>query len=557
MSQHPPTDGSGSGFGQDSGYGVSEQLYSSDGTPIAAETERPRRARKGLLVGGGVALAVLVGGGAWALSAFFSQGAQPAEALPAGTLGYVAIDLDPTGQQKLEAVEMLGKFPAFEDKIGLDTDDDVKQKLFEAMQRDGICPDLNYGSDVEPWLGNRAGIAAVDLGEDEVIPVAVVQVKDGDGAVAGIEKLVECSAEGEAQGEESAGGDEIGGYAVSGDWVVLAETEALAQGVVDATAEANLADDEEYQRWMASAGDPGVMSMYAAPAAGQAVLDFSTGFDDLSSSGGEPDPQTREMLEKFPGAAGVVRFDDGALEMEVVTGELESDLAQAFGTDRGDDALATLPQSTAVAVGIGFADGWVGTLIDYLGPMIEEDAGMSLDEALAEAERETGLALPEDLETLLGTSFSFALDGAFDPEQFFAGGVEEFPLGAKIAGDPEAMDAVLEKLRARFGADADLLASRVDGDHLLVGPSPAYLDRLAADGGLGDTVAFRSVVPNAEEAASIFYLNFDAGNWLVRLAEFDQNGETKENLAPLQAFGISSWIEDGEAHSLVRLTTED
>ena len=87
----------------------------------------PAPSRKGLIIGGAVAVLVLAGGGVWAWTAFFSQGPQPAEALPDSTLAYVSIDLDPPGQQKVEAIKTLRKFPAFRDEIGLHTDDDVAQ----------------------------------------------------------------------------------------------------------------------------------------------------------------------------------------------------------------------------------------------------------------------------------------------------------------------------------------------------------------------------------------------------------------------------------------------
>ena len=61
---------------------------------------------------------------------------------------------------------MLRRFPAFRDQVGLNADDDLKKKVFELVQDDAHCPDLDYGDDVEPWLGDRAAIAAVDLGED-------------------------------------------------------------------------------------------------------------------------------------------------------------------------------------------------------------------------------------------------------------------------------------------------------------------------------------------------------------------------------------------------------
>ncbi len=235
-----------------------------------------RRSRKGLLIGGGVAVLALAGGGVWAWTAFFSQGPQPAEALPDSTLAYVSIDLDPPGQQKVEAIKTLRKFPAFRDEIGLDTDDDVRKEIFGSLQDEGLCEDVDYDDDVEPWLGDRAAFALVDQGKDRPAPVFVVQIKDQDEAEDGLEKLTACATD--AAGSE----DDLGGYAFNGDWVVLAETEGIAQDVVDAAGDGSLSDDGDYAKWTEAAGDPGIVTMYAAPEAGEALLQLS-GFS--SSSG--------------------------------------------------------------------------------------------------------------------------------------------------------------------------------------------------------------------------------------------------------------------------------
>lgn len=41
-----------------------------------------------------------------------SGGAQPDEAIPAGALGYVRVDLDPSAEQKINALRLLRSVPA-------------------------------------------------------------------------------------------------------------------------------------------------------------------------------------------------------------------------------------------------------------------------------------------------------------------------------------------------------------------------------------------------------------------------------------------------------------
>src|SRR4051812_7339360 len=184
--------------------GPPESLDSVEGAPI-----RHGGGRRGLLVVVGAVAAVGVAGASWAALSFFGTGPQPAEALPGSTIAYASIDLDPSGGQKIEALRTLKKFPAFEDNVDLGTDDDIREWIFEQLQQDSSdCADLDYGDDVEPWLGDRFAVAAVDDGGDAPAPVFVVQVSDDDAADAGLAKLRACGG----------GSADDGAWAISDGW---------------------------------------------------------------------------------------------------------------------------------------------------------------------------------------------------------------------------------------------------------------------------------------------------------------------------------------------------
>src|SRR4051794_16238734 len=154
---------------------------------VIGGSQAPRSRRRWWI--GGLALCVAgagAGAAAWAAVAFLHQGAQPAEALPDSTLGYVSLDLDPSGGQKIEALKLARKFPGFKDKVGLKTDDDVRRWFFDQLADDSGCP-IDFAEDVAPWLGSRVAMAAV--GRDEPFPVVVVQTSDADKADAGLRKI--------------------------------------------------------------------------------------------------------------------------------------------------------------------------------------------------------------------------------------------------------------------------------------------------------------------------------------------------------------------------------
>jgi hypothetical protein len=538
--------------------------------------------------------------GAWAgYTMFFATGAQPAEALPDTTLAYVSVDLDPSGRQKLEALETLEKFPAFAENVDLSADDDLRLRLFEAVQGEGVCPDLDFAEDLEPWLGNRFGIATIDagdagqgggLGGSGITGVGVVQVDDAAAADEGLAALSACG-----------GDDEAFGWSVAGDWVVVAETTEIAEQVTEAAAEAPLSDDDDFQRWTDEAGDAGILTAYAAPEVGALLAEAAAGFGALAGltgtspleclpslgtdpfaadpfaedpfaedpfaegpaeacadpsaplDGGLPTDQLSAVLEDFEGGAVTIRFADGGLELETATGSGALGEA-AGGGDAGDDVVAGLPADTAAVLGLGLADGWFDQVRTSVDEVLGEGA---LDGLLEGASRATGLDLPADIETLLGDSFAVVLGGDADLAAF-----EEpeppadLELGVAVEGDADAIADVLDRLVATTGDSslATLLGYDAEGDTVAVGPSDDYRAALLADGGLGDSDAYRDAVVESEDAAAVLFVHFDAGSWLDSIPGLDD--DVRANLEPLRALGLSSWTDDGVQHAALRVTTE-
>ena len=82
------------------------------------------------------------------------------------------------------------------------------------------------------------------------------------------------------------------------------------------------------------------------------------------------------------------------------------------------------------------------------------------------------------------------------------------PVAATVKGDPAAIETVLDKLRAKTGRPA-FLGSDSSGDLVVIGPTPEYRQHVLAGGHLGDDDTFRSVVPDAGAASSVFYVDID------------------------------------------------
>lgn len=559
-----------------------------------ANDNKKRLIALGAIVAGGA----VVAGGAWAATSFFATGAQPAEALPDSTVAYFSVDLDPSGGQKIEAIKTLRKFPGFADNVDLETDDDLRERLFEEITSSGECEGLDYAADVEPWLGSRAAMAAVDLGEDEPTAVGVIQTTDGGKAEDGLATLIEAcggdSAEGTEEGaEEGETSDDIGGWVVDGDWIVLAETEEIAQQVVDAADGSSLAADSSFSQWTGEAGDDGFMSVYVAKGvttyvedlAGMSMMGvpgspfapspdamgmdqecfenaapedieecFETSDDAAPAETEEVPEELQQMINDFDGAAATVRFDDGAVEVEYAMSNYNPDLTRFIESEVGVEMVATLPEDTVAAFGFALEEGWAEGLLDYV-KTLAPDQTASIDEQLAQFESETGLAFPEDVETLLGDGVTVSMGGGLDPDAVANGGPGEVPAGIRVKGDADEIQAVLDKISAQAGPEAAELLQVTEGDgYAVLALQDDYRGALEDGGSLGDTATYSEVV-DADGAQSVMFVDFNADDdWLLRLTQ--DLPEVSENLEPLAAFGFSTSVDDEVVHGLMKVTTD-
>ena len=553
--------------------GGPEYLDTSGFPGLSPERDHDNRNRL-IALGAVVAGGAVIAGGAWAATSFFATGSQPAEALPASTIAYFSVDLDPSGGQKIEAIKTLRKFPGFTDKINLQTDDDLRERVFEEITSSGGCEGLDYAADVKPWLGSRAAFAAVDLGEAQPAPVGVIQVTDAGKAEAGVAKLVDTCGGTGGGGSDAGAGSDVGGWVVDGDWMVLAETTEIAQQVVDAAAGSTLADDASYDQWTGEAGDGGFMSMYVAKAAAQ-YLDDAAGMgsmfggvpsmgdmggmgmtgEDPSATGGDVPPELQQMIDDFDGAAATVRFNDGSVEIEYAMSNYQKDMTKFIDSKEGADLVASLPEDTVGAFGFSLKQGWAQAVLDYVKSTAPDESD-TIDEQLAQFESETGLAFPEDVETLLGEGVTISLGSGIDPDAIANGGPGEVPAGIRIKGDADKIQVVLDKIAAQAGPDvAPYLQVTKGADGVAVlALQDDYRSALEAGGDLGGTDAYSQVVA-AGDAQSVFYVNFDADDdWLVRVTK--DMPEVSKNVEPLSAFGASGWVDGDVIHGLVKLTTD-
>jgi len=529
-------------------------------------------------VAGAAALGLLgAAAGGWAAAQLLGGGDGPATAVPAIAVGYVALDLDPSAAQKVEALRIAKKFPALAEELDLGVRDDLRRWLFDERFAEVGCG-LEYDTDVAPWVGDRFAVAAVPDADGAASPLMVLAVEDREAAERTVRDVEECltdaeeSVGGTADGADGPAADDPVGVAFVGDYLLVAPTQTDADSLATAAQAAPLADDPAFEEWMAAVGEPGVVTAYVAKDAPRLLTgtvsrmqeDLVGGMagelggppgGELGSFGAAPPleamtEQTQELWKDFDGMAAVVRFADGALELEAVGRGLPGGAAEPTGPALGD-----LPASTAAAFTFSLADGWFEDVADGLFGVLS--AGESEEEFWAGLEAGTGLDLPGDVELLLGDGLSLSVDSSLDPGAASAGpgGLPEVPAALRIAGDAAEIRAVLDRVLALAGPVAGRVVVEESDGLLTVGLDRGYVERVLTEGGLADQEAFRAVVPEADRATSALFVGFDAGDgWATRLAGGD--AEARANLEPLDALGISAWRDGDVQHGLLRLTTD-
>lgn len=285
-----------------------------DATPTPTPPTRPRR--RAAAVAGVVGVAAVAGGGAWAWQVWNAQGAQPAEALPANTLAYLAVDLDPPGGQKVAAFTTLRRLPTLKEELGLGSKDDLRDSLVSEVTSDSGC-DLDEDA-LLSWAGDRAALAVVPL--DEPTVVAAVQVDDAAKARDRLDQIVRECGEGEL------------GYVVGEKWAILAETTEIARQVAADAQGRTLAEDSDFRELTGAAGDAGVMTAFLAPESGKALLE-AIDADPYVGFFVTPLLGTTDPISTIIGFASIAHAFgdlDADVDEDVLAGDLEGDLVDGM-----------------------------------------------------------------------------------------------------------------------------------------------------------------------------------------------------------------------------------
>ncbi len=479
--------------------------------------------------GAGFAAGTVVGGG----------GVQPEDVLPDSVVVFADVDLDPSAEQKVNLVRLLGQFPDVEEDYG--DRPDLRELIVDQLVEGTELEDAN----ALEWVGDRVGVGlSWDPEAGSLTPVAAIQTTDEQAAVSDLELVLEPDEVAVTQGYVVIAGDAFEDFrdpAVAGDELV--GDPLTAAEIVSAGESAPLADSPQFVE-VFDRLDSGVMTFFfdgqgLASAFGEALEGLGLTAMELGVAPGD-----LEAMEELGQSGAVLRAEPTALEL------LAWSNAVPYTSTDPVSLVGSLPDSTLLAVEwTGGAqvvqDEWAQSLEDM------ESGGLTNDQiegVFAELEAQLDLRLPEDLETLVGEDVVITVDA----EGLLTG----IPgIGLRSVTDPQAgadladrIQSALSSLTGGFGITA---TGTEDG--MVVASSEEFADELVSgDGSLGSQPGFQEAVPDADQAAMVMWLDFAAISGFAQLA----SPESADVISPLQSLGIAVTPEEGGTQVRARLVFE-
>jgi hypothetical protein len=264
-----------------------------------------------------------------------------------GSLVYLEGKVRPSGELKSN-VDSLAQAVGGIDNLG----EYVVSKLEDSARGKG--EPFDYAKEVEPWLGEKAGVAFKGLKDGKLAePVVVVESTD----VAATQEFIDAQAkqskvpyeDGSYEGVDfKVGGSNGNAIGVVGESLVMAEGgESSFKAAVDASNGESLADEARFEDAISAASDGSLADAY---------VDVG---GLIEASGNGIDPQVQEALEN----AGIDPSEATAVA-SVVPGsdQVEIDLSSDLGGEEapsGDASalIGSLPADSFVALGAaGFGD---------------------------------------------------------------------------------------------------------------------------------------------------------------------------------------------------------
>lgn len=367
---------------------------------VAGPAQRTRRLAPVITSVVAVLAIILAGGGFAAYKLLASSGSQPDKWAPANSIAYAKIDLNPSASAKVAAWEFEQKFP---DAPKVASADQLKDALLSRMFASDPTANLNYDTDIKPWLGDRLALAAYPDAAGRPTAIGIIEVKDAGKARAGIEKV-----------KASSGADASTGYSIQGNYVIVGQDQASVDAAVAAARKSNITSNHNFSSDLATIKGDRVVTAWWDLGATMKALSSSLPAEaqGLLSSGSLAGlPNTSDLGRVVMG----VRVQPSFVELEGrVLGSKTTDQSKAFVNGDALGTLGDLPGGSVMGVALANPEQLIKTELSTLNSGL---LGGGLQSELDQAGAQLGIKLPDDLENLLGSGVAIGLDSvsAKDP----------------------------------------------------------------------------------------------------------------------------------------------
>jgi hypothetical protein len=332
-----------------------------------------------------------------------SGGTDPASVAPAGAPVFIQATIRPEGETKTNIEALAQKIAGIDDLGEL-----IVEELESSASDDG--EELDFEKEVDPWLGDEAGIFLQEYEEDDFEGYgAAIQASDEEAARDFVNEQIEADDEeakdGSYEGVDFKVEEDETAIGVFDGLVVFAEDEAIFKEMVDASNGENLAADEAY-------GD--AIADLPGDSAADVFVDIGALIEE---AGGEVDSDTQLFLDTLglepDEATAVASVVPGSNHVEI---ELSTDLS-GENPPSGDasELLGTLP-GTAVGA---FASAEFGKRFDEGIDQIDKEGipGSVPPNQLKKTLKEAGI----DLEAIAGSIGDVGLYVTGNSEKTLAG----------------------------------------------------------------------------------------------------------------------------------------
>ena len=461
------------------GYGTGDVI-------IAGPPRRDRRLAPVITSVVVVLAIILAGGGFTAYKLLASKGGQPDKWAPANSMAYVKIDLDPSASAKVAAWEFERKFPDAPKIASADQlKDGLLQSIFAADTRDQI----NYDTDVKPWVGDRLGIAVYPDALGKPAVVGILEVKDAAKARAGIEKL------------NTESGSHAVGYSIQGGYAIVGQDQASVDAAVAAARQSNITSNHNFSNDLAQLKDDRVVTAWWDAGATLKAMSASLPADarGLLSSGSLTGlPNMNDIGRVVMG----VRVQPSYVELEGrILDSKTTDASKAFASGNARATLGDLPGGSVMGVALANPEQLIKTELATLSSGL---LGAGLQSELDQASAQLGIKLPDDAENLLGSGIAAGIDRipADDPDL-------KNPFFTVLTHQDDVTSGLhtAQLLTSLLGIDGNLtLNAKAQGSNVVI-----TNDDQPGSGKLADDASFKNALSGMPDKSVVAgYLNIGA-----------------------------------------------